>query len=144
MDSISRSGSSSADFVEDMQGGRDRNIENELYKERRRQLRLLGTKAERVLWQELKNDRLIYKFRRQVSIGPFIVDFYCHELRLVIELDGPIHKYQEDYDRHREDWLRSRGYSVIRFTNDEVLFEREVALQMILDCCYVIACYRGL
>ena len=118
---------------------RNRYIKNEKIKKRRRNLRLIPTKAEYVLWQELRRKYLKYKFRRQVSIGKFIVDFYCHELKLVIEIDGPVHKEQIEYDEERENWLRQQGYSLIRFLNDEVLFEREIVLQCIEDCCYVIA-----
>lgn len=118
---------------------RDRYKQDETLKERRRSLRLLPTKVEYVLWQELRKQKLGWKFRRQVSIGKFIVDFYCHELRLIIELDGPIHAYQQEYDKKREAWLVTQGYTVLRFPNDEALFTRESVLKIILETCTRIA-----
>ncbi|MFA6427272.1 MAG: DUF559 domain-containing protein [Candidatus Magasanikbacteria bacterium] len=117
---------------------RDRYIVDKKIKRRRKFLRSLPTKAEYVLWQELRRKLLGYKFRRQVSIGKFIVDFYCHELRLVIEVDGPIHEDQIEYDNQRQKFLESRGYIVIRFLNDEVLFDRDVVLQCIEDWCCIL------
>lgn len=112
---------------------RDRNIQDEQKKEYRRRLRRKNTKAEAVLWQELRASKRGVKFRRQVSIGPYIVDFYCHECRLVVELDGPIHEDEDwkEYDVRRQAWIESQGYIVIRFLNDEVLFEREDVLRQI-------------
>ncbi len=98
------------------------------YSNRRTKLRRNQTKAEQVLWYELRAKRLGYKFRRQFQIGKYIVDFYCHELKLVIELDGPIHEYQQSYDTKRQTWLENQGYKVIRYLNDEVLFDREAVL----------------
>jgi len=92
--------------------------------------------AEKVLWYELRDRRLGgYKFRRQFSIGPFIADFYCHECKLIVEVDGPIHYQQIEYDRNRDHWFRIHGYITKRFTNDQVLFRREYMLQDILDLC---------
>lgn len=118
---------------------RDRYQQDETLKKRRRSLRLLGTKVEYVLWQELRKQKFGWKFRRQVSIGKFIVDFYCHELHLIIELDGPIHAYQKEYDKKREAWLVTQGYTVLRFLNDEALFVRESVLEIILKTCTRIA-----
>ncbi len=100
-------------------------------RERSRTLRIEQTKAEEVLWQELRNNKLRYKFRRQFALGKFIVDFYCHELGFIIELDGPIHDEHKEYDRRREQWLNNQGYYVLRFQNDEVLFEREIVIDKI-------------
>lgn len=105
------------------------------YAQRRKHLRFEKTKAEYVLWQELRRDKLGYKFRRQFQIGSFIVDFYCHLLKLIIELDGPIHEGREDYDASRQQWLESKGFIVIRFKNDEVLFERERVMELIRARC---------
>lgn len=102
-----------------------------IWKDRRRRLRLQSTKAEYVLWQELRRRKLGVKFRRQFNIGPFIVDFYCHSLKLIIEADGPIHQYQIEYDRYRNAWLRSKEHTVLRFTNDAILFERESVMKII-------------
>ncbi|OGH73360.1 MAG: hypothetical protein A3C90_03195 [Candidatus Magasanikbacteria bacterium RIFCSPHIGHO2_02_FULL_51_14] len=116
---------------------RDRYVLDEQTKQRRRHLRASLTKAEYVLWQELRRKILGLKFRRQASIGKFIVDFYCHALRLIIEIDGYVHDgaYQKEYDAFREEWLRRQGYTVLRFTNDEVLFERDKVLERIQSWC---------
>jgi very-short-patch-repair endonuclease len=84
------------------------------------------TLAELVLWKKLK-DRKIFntKFRRQHPVGFFIVDFYCHEYKLVIEIDGDIHsdKEQHEYDLGRTAELNKFEIKVIRFTNDEVIYK---------------------
>lgn len=88
-----------------------------------RQLRRTQTQAEELLWSRLRRTGLGAAFRRQHSIGPFVVDFLCPTLALVIELDGDVHEQQDvgEQDRWREDWLRTAGYRVMRFRNDEVL-----------------------
>ncbi len=108
------------------------------FKKRRQNLRTYSTKAEYVLWQELRREKIGYRFRRQFGITTFIVDFYCPKLWLIIEVDGPIHIKQKEYDATRENFLRSRGYTVIRFTNDEVIFERERVLEKIKNVCKVL------
>lgn len=120
---------------------RDRYLPDDEGKKFRRFLRSIPTKAEYILWQELRGEKLGYKFRRQVSIGnSYVVDFYCHELRLIIEIDGYIHDDTsvEAYDERRETWLTKQGYTVIRFTNDQVLFERDVVILCIEDWCYIL------
>ena len=114
---------------------RDRYIPNEATKANRRHLRSTQTKAEEVFWYEIRNSRTGYKFRRQVSIDNFIVDFYCHELRLVIELDGPIHEEQKDYDLQRNGILKEKGYVIVRYKNDEILFERERVMKELREFC---------
>jgi very-short-patch-repair endonuclease len=82
------------------------------------------TFAEEVLWHELRTRRLEgRKFRRQHSIENFIVDFYCAAEKLVIEVDGSVHNTLEAIanDKLRDETLRSLGYTVLRFKNDEVL-----------------------
>ncbi len=92
--------------------------------ERRQFARLLReqpTKTEDVLWQRLRGSRFCgAKFRRQVPVDRFVVDFYCHSAKLVIELDGKQHEWFADYDAERTQILESRGLGVIRFTNAEV------------------------
>lgn len=89
--------------------------------ERAREMRKHPTNAEALLWGELRKKKLAgYKFRRQHPIGSFIVDFYCPLKKLVIEIDGPIHRYQKVYDETREDILNAKGCTVLRFTNQEV------------------------
>ena len=74
-----------------------------------------------MLWQSLRMKLAGgLKFRRQHTIGPFIVDFYCVKARLIIEVDGPIHDGRREADTRRQEYLESLGLCVIRFTNDEV------------------------
>ena len=83
-----------------------------------------STKAEQILWMHLRNCQLHgYKFRRQHPIADFIADFYCHECKLVVELDGEYHDYmeQKEYDEGRTYELNELKIKVIRFTNREVL-----------------------
>ncbi len=109
------------------------------YVDRRRKLRFEKTKAEYVLWQELRREKLGYRFRRQFQIGNFITDFYCHELKLIIEVDGPVHEGKEIYDAKRQCWLEEQGFVVIRFKNDEVLFDRERVMSLIKESCTSLA-----
>ena len=88
------------------------------------ELRKRMTKAELVLWEELRGKRFMdLKFRRQHPIDRFFVDFYCHKYKLIIELDGSIHNLPEvaENDKNREEELRDLGLYILRFTNDEVL-----------------------
>jgi very-short-patch-repair endonuclease len=90
-------------------------------KERRRELRVKQTPAEELMWEQLRQKRCGgVKFRRQVGIGSYIVDFYCYEGKLAVELDGTIHEDPEikAYDEARTRYLRSQGIEVLRFTND--------------------------
>ena len=90
--------------------------------ERARQLRRQMTPAEQILWQALRANRLGgLHFRRQQIIGGFIVDFYCHAARLVVEVDGPIHRQQVEADQERDQILTGHGLQVQRVSNDAVL-----------------------
>ena len=94
---------------------------SEEQKEKRKALRMNMTSAEAVLWRALKGRRAgKWKFRRQQSIGPFILDFYCPELKLCVELDGKSHDYKEEYDAQRTAFLKGQGIHVIRFQNEQV------------------------
>ena len=90
---------------------------------RRRDLRVKQTEAEKILWQKLRNRQINgFKFFRQCSIGKYIADFYCSELRLVIELDGSQH-YEEnslEYDKIREEFMKNLDIKTIRFNNLDV------------------------
>ncbi len=86
-----------------------------------RVLRADATPAERDLWQIVRGGRLGTRFRRQQPIGPFIVDFYCAEARLVVELDGKGHADQLGYDERRTSWLAAKGLTVLRFANADVI-----------------------
>ncbi len=103
-------------------------------KSRRKELRNVGTKAEAILWMELKNRQLDgVKFRRQQGLGRYIVDFYCREFRVVIELDGASHEGEEAmrYDAERTRYLETLGLKVIRFPNGAVFNDLEFVLQEI-------------
>ncbi|MBW2033435.1 MAG: endonuclease domain-containing protein [Deltaproteobacteria bacterium] len=92
------------------------------------------TDAERLLWQHLRNRQLGgYKFRRQRPIGSYIVDFVCLEKNIVIEVDGGQHAGQMESDSKRSDYLKEKGYRVMRFWNNEVLKETESVLTVILS-----------
>ncbi|MBN9243158.1 MAG: endonuclease domain-containing protein [Mesorhizobium sp.] len=88
---------------------------------RARRLRHGDNMAEAILWNELKAKRLGgYKFARQVPIGPYFADFVCREHKLVVELDGSQHA-DNDYDRQRDEFMRAKGYSVLRFWSADAL-----------------------
>lgn len=80
------------------------------------------TAAEKILWEELRNKKTGYKFRRQHPIGDYIADFICIEKKLVIEVDGGYHNTMEQMwdDTVRTDDIEKTGYTVIRFTNEDV------------------------
>lgn len=100
---------------------------------RARRLRHSATDAERCLWRHLRNRQLKgHKFRRQVPIGGYIVDFACLEIRLIIELDGGQHDAQRAYDERRTQTLEGQGFTVLRFWNHQVLTETEAVLEEIL------------
>ena len=91
--------------------------------EKAKVLRENMTIAEKHLWSRLNNKQLGVRFRRQHPIDIFIVDFYCHTFKLVVEIDGGYHKEQLEYDEGRTAELERFGITVIRFTNDEVMKE---------------------
>lgn len=104
--------------------------------QRARQLRHDSTGPEKALWRELRNRRLgRLKFRRQVPIGPYVVDFLCEYHHLVVELDGDSHVGRAVHDGKRTAFLESKGFRVIRFDNDSVLREVESVLAGILLAC---------
>lgn len=90
------------------------------FKTRRAELRNNATRQERTLWQYLRKKKLGFTFQRQHSIGPYIVDFYCAEKRLVIELDGEQHKQNVEYDQERTKFLMGLNHIVLRFWNSEI------------------------
>ena len=89
--------------------------------ERARELRRNMTPAEKILWRELRANKLGVHFRRQQVIQGFIVDFYCHKAGLVIEIDGDIHDLQKEEDERREKVLSALGLRIVRFRNDEIM-----------------------
>jgi len=94
-------------------------------------------KGEIILWSKLKNKMLDgYKFRRQYSVGKFVIDFYCPRLKLAIEVDGDSHfsDESEPYDMARQDFIESFGISFLRFTNKEVYENLGEVLAKIENC----------
>ena len=95
-------------------------------------MRTNATDAENFMWQLIRAKRFMnLKFRRQHVIAPYIVDFYCHELGLVIELDGNQHGTDDaiEYDTERTNFLEALGLTVVRYWNDDVLSRTEVVLE---------------
>jgi very-short-patch-repair endonuclease len=99
---------------------------------RARQLRRQATDAETRLWKHLRNRQLGAKFRRQVPVGGYILDFYCLEAKLGLELDGGQHLLQAAYDRKRTEELAGLGIRVLRFWDNAVLTELEAVVREIL------------
>jgi very-short-patch-repair endonuclease len=111
--------------------GRERAIPRSLL-EKARELRKQQTPAEAILWECLRDRQLLNaKFRRQHNIGQIIADFYCHEAKLIIEVDGGIHSTQRDRDQIRDEWANAQGLTILRLTNDEILENIEQALKKI-------------
>lgn len=97
----------------------------------RRELRKNQTETEKIVWDKLRDRRFLnLKFRRQYGIGNYIADFYCSSLKLVIELDGGQHFTEEglEYDKIREEFMKSLGIKTLRFNNNEVLNNIEEVL----------------
>jgi very-short-patch-repair endonuclease len=104
-----------------------------------RELRRRETFAEKILWHHLRNRKLFeQKFLRQHPICVttmfgrnlyYIPDFYCHKAKLIIEADGPIHLLKKDYDKNRDEVLAALGLSILRFENDQILYD----IQSVLD-----------
>ena len=90
-----------------------------------------ATPAERRLWTYLSASKLGAKFSRQMPVGPWYADFLCRELKLVVELDGHSHDVQPERDIRRDADMRARGYTVLHFTNDDVVDDAEGVAQAI-------------
>ncbi|HEX4373391.1 MAG TPA: acetylglutamate kinase [Puia sp.] len=101
--------------------------------ERAKELRNTMTAAEQILWNHLHINEWKLKFRRQHPIANYIVDFYCHEKKLVIELDGGIHEVEDvkKWDEYREQHLKELGLTVIRFKNEEIFKEKKQVIEKI-------------
>ena len=98
-----------------------------------KQLRRNMTDAEQRLWYYLRAHRLQgFKFKRQQPIGPYIVDFVCLDVRLVVEVDGGQHA-EVKIDQVRDAWLHSQGFRIMRFWNNDVLISTDMVLQAIAD-----------
>lgn len=99
--------------------------------DRRRELRKQATNEENLLWQALRDNKLGYKFRRQHSIGGYILDFYCSKKRLIIEVDGLVHEFQKDYGKVRDKYFEELDYRVLRFKNEELVNNLEGVIDTI-------------
>jgi len=105
---------------------------NPSLKEKARELRNNSTKTEIKLWKFLKGRQMCgYDFHRQKPIGKYIVDFFCNELMLAIEIDGISHEGREKYDKQRQDELENIGIKFLRFDDDEVFYNIEKVLNTI-------------
>lgn len=98
----------------------------------RKRLRASATPQEIILWSRLKKSQLGYKFRRQHSIGKYILDFYCPEKHLIIEIDGSQH-INSEYDKERDKFLEGLGFKVLRFWDNDVNNNLEGVLLKILQ-----------
>ena len=96
-------------------------------------LRKNMTVAEKIIWDRVCKNQLGVKIRRQHPIWKFIADFYCHQLKLVIEIDGEIHRFpeNEEYDISRGIILNEFGIEIIRFTNHQVINETDYVIQVL-------------
>ncbi len=103
--------------------------------EKARYLRQVETEVEKLLWEELRNNKLGEKFRRQHPIGPFVLDFYCPRFKLAIELDGAYHFKEEGkkYDQMRTEFLAANKIKVLRLKNDEIMKSIGKVLQTIKE-----------
>jgi len=120
--------------------GKGKYLDIKIIKKHARELRKNLTESEKQLWEQIRNRKLCgYKFLRQhpviykadfKGLNYFIADFYCDEKKTVVELDGPIHESQEEYDQFRDDELRLKGLHVLRLQNEE-LSEMPGALEKI-------------
>ncbi len=107
-----------------------------ILKDRRRNLRVRSTDVERCLWQKLRGRQVCsLKFFRQFSVGPYILDFYCPEKRIAVELDGSQHATEQGkaYDVERSAYLKSKDIQVIRFWNNEVITNMDGVVMKILE-----------
>ena len=107
-------------------------MEKSILKRYARSLRRNSTEAEKQLWYFIRAKRLGYKFKRQVPICGYIVDFVCFSKQLIIELDGGQHQMSKRYDVKRTAVLNARGFKVLRFWNHDVLQDTEAVLTVIL------------
>lgn len=104
-------------------------------KELRRGLRKTMPPAEVILWQCLRGQQIGYKFRRQYSVGAYVIDFYCPQMKLAIELDGESHYVDgaEERDKQRQDFIESFGVRFLRFTNVDIYDNIEGVLEQIVQ-----------
>ncbi len=93
------------------------------------------TPSERVLWRWIRRDRLGFRFRRQHPAGYYVLDFYCAEARLCVEVDGDSHEGREARDKRRDEWVEEQGIRTIRFASDSVFADLGTILYKIRAAC---------
>jgi very-short-patch-repair endonuclease len=94
-------------------------------------MRRAATFAEDKLWSAIRGKKLGYKFRRQHVVDRYLVDFFCVEAGLAVEVDGPIHTRQVEEDRNRQAYIESNNIRMLRFTNEEVMTRLPAVLKAI-------------
>ena len=106
----------------------------EILRARARKLRKSPTRGEKAFWEMVRRRKFHrHRFRRQVVLVPYIVDFYCRDLKLIVEIDGGCHRDRRGADIRRDAALRGRGFTVLRFTNEEIL-ENPARVWKVLHC----------
>ena len=101
-----------------------------------RELRKNQTDTEKKIWGYLRSKQMnSLKFRRQQPIGQYIVDFVCFDIRLIIELDGSQHIKEKEMDEERDHWLKTQGFTVLRFWNNDVMKNTAGVLNVVNDYC---------
>jgi very-short-patch-repair endonuclease len=118
------------------------NFNKSTEKEKRRQLRKDQTYCEKIVWLYLRDRKTLgYKFRRQYSVDKYVIDFYCPELKLAVEIDGSIHDQpdQKEYDARRQEHIEKFAIIFVRITNEELLGNPNMAFKRIEDAIKIIA-----
>ncbi len=120
-----------------MPGGRGKKLpKNLMLRKRARELRKNSTLSEVLFWNIVKNKQLNgWDFDRQRVIGNYIVDFYCPQLNVVIEIDGCSHANKQDYDRMRDKYLHSLGLHVLHIYDEDVKHDINGVIQMVFEFC---------
>jgi len=106
-------------------------------KKNRKFLRKNMTRAEVILWKELRRKNLGFKFRRQFGVGSYILDFYCPQLRFALELDGDVHTFEpaQKKDKIRQKFLERNGLYVKRYWNSDILYSLDSVVENIYNTC---------
>jgi very-short-patch-repair endonuclease len=101
--------------------------------ERARELRKQMSLPERMLWKALRGKQTGYRFRRQHPAGPYVLDFYCHELNLCLEVDGESHDFRVRHDERRDHWLELQGVRTLRIAARDILADTDTAVRYVIE-----------
>ena len=101
--------------------------------DRRRQLRAQSSKPEDILWNQIKNNKLGFKFRRQYSIQSYVLDFFCPEKRINIEIDGRQHAKSLEYDQYRDRYMNALDIIVLRFPAQRIFHDLDTVIKEIMS-----------